>query len=516
MSFAGLSRPHHRVLIYGAGEAGRQLALAMRLDKEMKLVGFVEDNRALIGRALAGAPIYDSADIAQVAARRGVSEVLMAVPSAKRTRRMEIVRTLIDAGLKVRTLPTISDLAHGRVSVTDLREVQIDDLLGRASVEPNLSLLCRNIHDQVVMVTGAGGSIGSELVRQIHKLSPRCLILVDASEFHLYAITHELTDAQDPGSAPALVPLLASVCDADRMRQILETWRPDTIYHAAAYKHVPMVEWNVVEGVRNNVVGTMVTATLAGELGVKNFTLISTDKAVRPTNVMGASKRLAEMILQSLSQESQSTCFSMVRFGNVLGSSGSVVPLFKKQIAAGGPVTVTDERMTRYFMTIPEAAQLVIQAGALAEGGDVFLLDMGEPVRIIDLARNMIELSGLHVRDENNPEGDIAIEVVGLRHGEKLYEELLIEADAQQTPHPGIMRAKENSPTPAQLRNILAELQKAFAAGDGDAARAILRRAVPEFVPSSDLADLVVHARTAARAPEAPRTPARDAQAKFG
>src|SRR5205085_436538 len=375
-----------RVLIYGAGSAGRQLAGALADSPGMRVVGLVDDDRSLHGNIVAGVKVWGPGRLAEIVQQLNVSEILLAIPSSSRRRRNEILKLVRSLGLSVRTLPGLVDIAQGRVTVTDLRPLEVDDLLGRDAVAPDQSLLERNIRGKTVLVTGAGGSIGSELCRQIVGMEPLKLLLVESSEYALYAIHRELSKVAGEAERAGveLVPLLASVCDEVRMSRIVAAWRPQTIYHAAAYKHVPLVEQNVCEGVRNNVIGTWVSGRLAKEHHVENFVLISTDKAVRPTNVMGASKRLAEMVLQAFAAEKSVTCFSMVRFGNVLGSSGSVVPLFRQQIAAGGPVTVTHREITRYFMTIPEAAQLVLQAGAMAKGGEVFVLDMAEPVRIVD------------------------------------------------------------------------------------------------------------------------------------
>jgi FlaA1/EpsC-like NDP-sugar epimerase len=415
---------------------------------------------------------------------------MLAIPSATRKRRREIVELMQPLGVKVRTIPGLMDLASGKVQVSALRALEIEDLLGRDVAMPNEILFSRNILGKTVLVTGAGGSIGSELCRQILAARPQVLLLVELSEYALYAIDAELRALAGEGGA-RIVPMLASVRDEARMRAILSAWRPETIYHAAAYKHVPLVEHNPAEGVLNNVFGTMTAARLAIDTGVSDFVLISTDKAVRPTNVMGTTKRLAELCLQALAAGKSSTRFSMVRFGNVLGSSGSVVPLFRAQIAAGGPVTITHADVTRYFMTIPEAAQLVIQAGAMATGGEVFILDMGEPVKIADLARKMIELSGLSVRDAGDVEGDIAIEVVGLRPGEKLYEELLIGENPSPTAHPLIMKATETHLPLVRLDQELARLTKAIEANDAQDLLAVLRDVVPEFAPASDVVDWV-------------------------
>lgn len=470
-----------RVLIYGAGVSGRQLAAAVAQSRSMKVVGFLDDDATLQGAFLNGVTIHDPSHIVDLVERLEVTDVLLAMPSATRRRRREILELLRPATVNVRTLPGLLDLAHGRLEISELRPVEIEDLLGRDAVPPDMSLLGKNVSGKVVLVTGAGGSIGSELCRQILELDPSALLILDSSEYALYAICGELTSRQQPSSETKIIPLLASVVDEVRMRGILSAWRPATIYHAAAYKHVPMVEQNVLEGLKNNVMGTLVTATLALEHQVQNFVLISTDKAVRPTNVMGASKRFAELILQAFAGENSKTCFAMVRFGNVLGSSGSVVPLFREQINRGGPVTLTHREVTRYFMTIPEAAQLVIQAGAMTSGGDVFVLDMGEPIKIYDLAVNMIELSGLSVRDDLHPEGDIEIAFVGLRPGEKLYEELLIGNDPMPTRHQRIMRAHENFLGWSHLKERLAELDTAIRQNDPTLAIGVLRTVIDEY-----------------------------------
>lgn len=486
------------VLIYGAGAAGQQLASAIALSSELRVVGFVDDDPDLHGRVLNRVRVHSAADLANLTETLGVQEVLLAIPSASRRRRNEVIRSLFGLDVRVRTLPGLMDLAHGHVQVNDIKPLEIEDLLGRDVVTPNAILLGLDISDRTVIVTGAGGSIGSELCRQILKVQPAALLLVESNEYALYQIHQELlkTIARDCYEV-SLVPLLGSVRDERRMREIIATWRPQTIYHAAAYKHVPLVEHNPVEGVQNNVIGTLTVARVASELGVPKFVLISTDKAVRPTNVMGTSKRLAEMVLQSLADQEPATCFTMVRFGNVLGSSGSVVPLFRQQLAEGGPITITHPEITRYFMTIPEAAQLVIQAGAMAKGGEVFVLDMGEPVRIIDLARNMIEMSGLSIRDANHSDGDIEIKVVGLRPGEKLYEELLIGDNPEPTSHPRIMKANESFLPWAELGKRLATLSATLAANDVVQVQAILRDLVPEYRPTGDMVDWVMLRRNA-------------------
>lgn len=481
-----------RVLIYGAGAAGRQLAAAVGNSDEMLVVAYVDDNQGLRGSVLNGRVIYSSEDLAGLIDRLAIDDLLLAMPSASRQRRNQIIQNISGKHVSIRTLPGIMDLAHGRVTVNDLRELDIEDLLGRDPVPPNQLLLSRNIAEKVVLVTGAGGSIGSEICRQIIALRPKRLVLLDSSEFNLYAIHAELTHTNSLQTNADICVELASVQNHEALDSIISRWLPHTIYHAAAYKHVPLVEDNVAEGIRNNVFGTLNTAQAAIRHKVSDFVLISTDKAVRPTNVMGTTKRLAEQILQALAHEGSETRLSMVRFGNVLGSSGSVVPLFRSQIRAGGPVTITHRDITRYFMTIPEAAQLVIQAGAMASNGEVFVLDMGSPVKIMNLARRMIELSGLTVRDESNPEGDIEIRVVGLRPGEKLYEELLIGNDPVKTTHTRIMKAKEQFMRWVELEQSLKELKVLTSSDNIPAMRALLKQLVPEFSPeqsaSSDAA----------------------------
>lgn len=482
------SRP--KVLIYGAGATGRQLVSALSNSPKMKVAGFLDDDDRLHGQVLNGQPIYNPSDLVNLKSTLVISDVLLAMPSLSRRRRNEILAQIRTARVAVHTLPSLTDLAQGRVSISDLRELDIDDLLGREPVTPNHVLLAMNVRSQVVMVTGAGGSIGRELCRQILAVGPSKLLLIEQSEFALYGIHQELEEKLS-GRDIVLLPLLASVQDTERMREIMSTWHPDTVYHAAAYKHVPLVEHNLAEGIKNNVFGTLSLAQIAIENGVSNFVLISTDKAVRPTNIMGASKRLAEMVLQALAANSPGTKFSMVRFGNVLDSSGSVVPKFRQQIRDGGPITLTHPEITRYFMTIPEAAQLVIQAGGMAEGGDVFVLDMGEPVRIMDLARRMIELSGLAVKNEQNPDGDIEIEMIGLRPGEKLYEELLIGDNPEPTSHVRIMKAHEEYTPWVTLDANLGELEMALNANDARAVRSTLEKLVESYTPSNEIVDWV-------------------------
>lgn len=482
-----------RIIIYGAGMAGRELAAVLANNKEMQVVGFIDDDVTLHRSVLNGHVIYPSTDLTGLIDRLGVSEVLLAMPSVHRRRLDEILTTIRGTTVTVRKLPAMSDLAQGRVTVNDLRDLDIDDLLGRAAVEPDVELLSRNTTGKVVTVTGAGGSIGSELCRQIVKLKPSKLLLIESNEFALYSIHRELSDGGETGDGKGLsvIPLLASVQDCARMRSIFSAWKPQTLYHAAAYKHVPLVEHNPAEGLRNNVFGTLNVAKAAIDCGVEDFVLVSTDKAVRPTNIMGASKRVAEIVLQALAANQSTTRLSMVRFGNVLGSSGSVVPLFRSQIKAGGPITITHEEVTRYFMTIPEAAQLVVQAGAMAHGGDVFVLDMGDPVRIVDLARKMIDLSGLTERSDAHPLGDIEFEVIGLRPGEKLYEELLIGDDPQGTTHPRIMKANDDYVPWPLLERQLNQLQSAISANDVPAMRESLVALVPGFKPDQDIVDWI-------------------------
>lgn len=482
------SRP--KVLIYGAGRTGRQFVAAMANSHEIQVVGFLDDDDRLHGHLLNGQPVYNPKDLANLASTLIISNVLLAMPSLSRKRRNEILAQIRMTRVAVRTVPSVTDLAQGKVSISDLRELDIDDLLGRESVVPNYILLAMNVQGKVVMVTGAGGSIGSELCRQILMIGPSKLLLIEQSEFALYSIHQELEERL-AGRVIALLPLLASVQDNERMHEIMSTWHPDTVYHAAAYKHVPLVEHNPAEGIKNNVLGTLRTAQAAVVNGVSDFVLISTDKAVRPTNIMGASKRLAEMALQAIAATNPGTKFSMVRFGNVLDSSGSVVPKFRQQIRDGGPITLTHPEITRYFMTIPEASQLVIQAGAMAKGGDVFVLDMGQSVKIIDLARRMIELSGLTVKDEQNPEGDIEIEITGLRPGEKLYEELLIGDNPKPSSHSRIIKAHEQFIPLAELEDQLRLLEMALNINDVGVIRLMMKKLVSGYMPSNEIVDWV-------------------------
>ncbi|EKO3414209.1 polysaccharide biosynthesis protein [Vibrio fluvialis] len=484
------------VLIYGAGSAGRQLAIALRNSENYKVAGFIDSDKTLENTVIMGMQVHDISRAAYLVEKYDVTQILLAVPSASRARRKRILESLMELSAEVLTVPDMKDIVEGKASIDQLKDVAIEDLLGRDPVTPQQSLMEANILGKVVMVTGAGGSIGSELCRQIVRYKPKALVLFELSEFGLYQIDRELNQLiQDEGLSVEIIPLLGSVQRINRLVVTMKSFNVQTVYHAAAYKHVPLVEYNVVEGVRNNVFGTYYTAQAAIEAGVESFVLISTDKAVRPTNVMGTTKRMAELGLQALAEQEKSkskgTRFCMVRFGNVLGSSGSVVPLFKRQIEAGGPITVTHPDIIRYFMTIPEAAQLVIQAGAMGKGGDVFVLDMGDPVRITDLAVNLIQLSGLEVKDEQHPYGDIAIEFTGLRPGEKLYEELLIGDNVEETAHERIMTAKERYLTLVEFEKHLNDLDKACHEFNHERIRELLLEAPTDFNPTDGIGDLV-------------------------
>ncbi len=477
--------PARRVLIYGAGMAGTQLAASLRRERQIVVAGFVDDDERMDLRKIDGLTVWSSARLTDVLARQHIDEVLLAIPSATRKRRREIVAALQGNNVRVRSLPSVANIIDGRVAVSDLREVGVEELLGRDPVAPNEILMGRTLVGKRVLVTGAGGSIGSELCRQIIRCRPAQLILVDHAEYSLYAIENELREVlAAEGRTVELVAELGNVADRDTAYRLLERWRPQTLFHAAAYKHVPMVEANPVAGIRNNVLGTLHMALAAEAVRTESVILVSTDKAVRPTNVMGASKRLCELILQARAAEQKRTMFTMVRFGNVLGSSGSVVPRFKAQIAAGGPVTITHRDVTRYFMTIPEAAQLVIQAGGMAKGGDVFVLDMGQSIRIHDLAVAMIGLSGLTVKDADNPDGDIEIVEIGLRPGEKLYEELLIGENPEPTIHERIVRANEMRMPWQELAPALDRMQELIGKGDATALLRLLKQLVPEYGPA--------------------------------
>ena len=489
-----------RLLIYGAGDAGVETAAALAVARQFVLLGFIDDDKSKAGRSINDVDIMAPGEVAEAVENMGVTDILLAMPALDRARRNEIIASLRELPVHVRTLPGMADLASGRVTIQDFQELDVEDLLGRPPVPPDSTLLARNLAGKVVLVTGAGGSIGSELCRQILLEKPRRLVLVELNEFALYTIHRELEGLCSEHNLPMeVIPLLGSVGNFGRLKEIFNLYRPATVYHAAAYKHVPLVESNPSEGVFNNVFGTLNTARAAMESGTAHFVLVSTDKAVRPTNVMGATKRMAELVLQALaasasvrffspdgsfSAEVQNrTVFAMVRFGNVLGSSGSVVPLFRKQLRDGGPLTVTHPEVTRYFMTIPEAAQLVLQAGAMAQGGDVFVLDMGSPLKIVDLARRMAQLSGLSLRDENNPDGDIEIRITGLRPGEKLYEELLIGDNPEPTAHQRIMKAHEDFMAWPELTPILVEIRQAATVNNETVMKSIMQRLVHGYIP---------------------------------
>ncbi len=490
------SKDKKNVLIYGAGAAGRQLALALRSSETHKVIGFLDQDETLDNTIIMGLKVKGIDRAAALVDRHGVEQILLAIPSASRARRKEILDALVNLPAEVLTVPDMKDIVDGKAKIDELKDVAIEDLLGRDSVAPQQALMEANIKDKVVLVTGAGGSIGSELCRQIIQSKPSALVLFELSEFGLYQIERELSLMACKADLDVkIIPLLGSVQKINRLSTVMKSFNVQTVYHAAAYKHVPLVEYNVVEGVRNNVFGTYYTAKAAIEAGVESFVLISTDKAVRPTNVMGTTKRVAELGLQALAEQenakTKGTRFCMVRFGNVLGSSGSVIPLFKKQIAGGGPVTVTHPDIIRYFMTIPEAAQLVIQAGAMGKGGDVFVLDMGEPVKITDLAENLIQLSGLEVKSEHNPYGDIAIEFSGLRPGEKLFEELLIGDNVEKTAHERIMTAHETYLPHDEYKNLIEQLDAACHNFEHDKIRQLLLDAPTGFNPTDGIGDLV-------------------------
>lgn len=479
------------VAIYGAGDAGSQLVTALQKGREFIPVAFFDDNPQLWKHSVQGIQVFDPDRLVSVLSALSVKRVLLAVPHASKQQRKNILDRLKPHPVHVQTIPAFPDLVEGNASLDQLQEVEVEDLLGRDPVPPQQALFEKCIRGKTVLVTGAGGSIGSELCRQIITAKPARLVIFELSEYSLYAIEQELSKKiKDSKQSIDLVPLLGSVCNEARVHAIFKRYAPHTVYHAAAYKHVPIVEHNVFEGFRNNVIGTKTVADAAHMFGVSHFVLVSTDKAVRPTNVMGATKRLAEQVVQQLAEHS-STVFSMVRFGNVLGSSGSVVPLFRKQIANGGPVTVTHPEITRFFMTIPEASQLVIQAGAMAQGGDVFVLDMGASVKIVDLAARMIELSGYEIRSDENPSGDIEIKFSGLRPGEKLFEELLIGDNVSGTEHSKIMRANEDCSSTKLLLDALCGMGEAELSLDSAKARRILKTVVSGFAPSSPDVDLL-------------------------
>lgn len=494
-----------KVLIYGAGNAGRQLASVIENSHEMMLLGYIDDNKNLHGHSLNNIPIYSFDELQNLIDMKNISHVLLALPSVERHIRQKIIDKLSIYPLTVRTLPNVNEIMNGSITIADIQDIEIEDLLGRTVVEPDPLLLLKKVKNKKVVVTGAGGSIGSELCRKILKLKPKKLLLIESSEYALYTVYSEIQEIlKSLGSLEkdVVIPLLASVQDERRISKILETWSPNTIYHAAAYKHVPLVEYNIAEGVKNNVFGTLNIARLSIKNNVSDFVMISTDKAVRPTNAMGASKRLAEIVLQALfdSQGNEiKTIFSMVRFGNVLNSSGSVIPLFKKQIKDNGPVTITHKKITRYFMTVSEAANLVIQAGAIAKGGDVFILNMGKQISILDLAKRMIKLSGLQLRDKNNLNGDIEIKFTGLRPGEKLYEELLLGDRPETTRHPKILRAQDDFIQLAELEGYLNKLYEAIIVNDISLILNLLKKIINEYKPIENIVDRVYLEKTSNR-----------------
>ena len=485
-------RPKEPIIIYGAGSSGMQLVVALQNGDQYLPVAFVDDGHRMIGSSVHGIRVYSPNSLYELIETYSVRQILLAIPSATHAERKEILNRLEHLPVHVKTVPDLFDMVSGKVGVDEIRDIDIEDLLGRDIVPPDPQLLGACITGQAVMVTGAGGSIGSELCRQIITINPSRLIILDAFEYGLYAIEAELREklkSIEGGENISIVALLGSVCNRALMENAIKTFKVETVYHVAAYKQVPMVEKNIVEGAQNNIFGTLTSARASEDFGVKNFVLISTDKAVRPTNFMGATKRFAEQLLQAMAQRASRTRFSMVRFGNVLGSSGSVVPLFRRQISTGGPITVTHPEVTRYFMTVQEAAQLVIQAGSMAKGGDVFVLDMNEPIRIVDLAKKMVHLMGYDVKDENAYRGDIAIEYTGLRPGEKLYEELLIGESVTGTEHPKIMRAEEDFLVWEELQDLLDRLQLACREMNLSKIREILLEAVDGFEPKEKISD---------------------------
>ncbi|OBS93556.1 nucleoside-diphosphate sugar epimerase [Vibrio cyclitrophicus] len=501
---------HQEVLIYGAGSGGRQLAVALRASESYQVRAFIDDDSTLTNTVILGLPVVGLDKTQALIDKHDISKILLAIPSASRARRKQVLDLLAPLPVEIQTVPDMADIVSGKAKIDELSDVPIEDLLGRDAVAPQQVLMEANIKGKVVMVTGAGGSIGSELCRQILKQQPKTLVLFEVSEFGLYQIDRELSLVKETkGYDVEIVPLLGSVQRPHRLLTSMQSFGVQTVYHAAAYKHVPIVEYNVVEGVRNNVYGTYYTAKAAIDAGVESFVLISTDKAVRPTNVMGTTKRMAELGLQALAQQEnqkeRGTRFCMVRFGNVLGSSGSVIPLFKKQIKAGGPLTVTHPDITRFFMTIPEAAQLVIQAGAMGKGGDVFVLDMGESVKITDLAENLIKLSGLSVKNEENQHGDIEIQFSGLRPGEKLYEELLIGDNVARTAHERIMTAQEVFLPIDEYDTLLESLDFACHNLEHEAIRQLLLDAPTGFKPTDGIGDLVWNASQIQEEPNATR-----------
>ncbi len=480
-------RSEKRIVIYGAGAAGVQLASALRVSKEMEPIAFIDSEISLQGTFLGGLKVLHPKKLEKLVLRKQVDEVLIAMPSASKSTLRNLLKEIETFSIKVRILPGLAELAQGKILVSELKEVDVSDLLGRTEVEAHQNLIDRNIQDKVVLITGAGGSIGSEISRQVAKNSPSKIILLDSNEYSLYSIKNEIEKI-----APEidLYAVLASVTNAKRVTEIFKVFEVNTVYHAAAYKHVSLVEENPFEAVSNNIFGTKICVESAIYSEVETFVLISTDKAVRPTNIMGATKRFAELILQSFSHDSK-TKMTMVRFGNVIGSSGSAIPLFQKQIKEGGPVTVTHPEVIRYFMSIPEAAELVIQAGAMSAGSDVFVLDMGEPVKILELAKRLIKLSGMEVKDDKNPDGDIQIKFTGLRPGEKLYEELLIGGNVSKTEHKRILRAQEDSLPNDQLEDFLSQIKEAEKSGDVATLKKILKTAITGFTPDQEIVDII-------------------------
>ncbi len=476
-----------RVVIYGAGSAGIQLASALRVSNEFNPIAFVDNDIGLQGSYLGELKVIAPSRLRKFIKKRSIDEVLIAMPSVSKYTLRNLLREVEDYSVRVRILPGLADLALGNVSVSELKEVEVTDLLGRNEVSPNKELLFKNVKGKVVLVTGAGGSIGSEISRQVVGNKPEKLILLDSNEFSLYSIKNEITEMV---SNTEVNSILANVCDKRRMTEVCEVFKVNTIYHAAAYKHVSIVEENPFEAVRNNILGTKICAESAIDSSVETFVLISTDKAVRPTNIMGATKRFAELLLQSIDTQGR-TKISIVRFGNVIGSSGSAIPLFQKQIKEGGPITVTHPEVVRYFMSIPEAAELVIQAGAMGEDGDVFVLDMGEPVKILEIAKRLINLSGMELIDDENQEGDIAIEFTGLRPGEKLYEELLIGENVSSTDHERIMKAKEESLPYNELKYYMDILDEAEKENNIFSLKSILKKAVKGFSPDETIVDVI-------------------------
>ncbi len=482
-----------KAVIYGAGNSGRKLLIALENNKEIEITCFLDDNIEKQGRVLSGKRIYSSDYLDFLVNKKNISYLLLAIPRITRSQRKDLINKVSKYNLSVRTLPSFIDIAKGNKGLSDLNELEIEDLLGREKVAPHQDLMKKNIKAKTVLITGAGGSIGSQICREAIRLGPQKILLMDSNEYALYSILNELNLINNE-KLVEIIPLLSSIQDKEKINEILKNWQPDTIYHAAAYKHVPLVEHNLAEGVRNNVFGTLELALASLRTGVSNFVFISTDKAVRPTNIMGATKRLGEICLQALfanKAENEITKFSMVRFGNVLDSSGSVIPKFRKQIKERLPITLTDPEITRFFMTIKEASELVIQAGAMAKGGEVFVLDMGEPVKIYDLAKKMIQLSGLKLRDKNNINGDIEILITGLRPGEKLYEELLIENSSLSTDHPKIFKAQDNFIPWPELFTEIKKLEELVIKNDQRKIITTLKKLVNGYKPSQKIVDYI-------------------------